>query len=109
MIRKLGHKNLLNTHIIIISAKYGLLSPFDPIDYYDKKMTKERALKLNCIIKTELIKFLSNKKFKEVFISMGKTYLFCLEGINFEIPVYVAKGKIGQKLSKTKKWLVNSE
>jgi len=94
-----------NTHILVISAKYGLLGPYDLIEKYDQKMTEKRAEELKQEINRELNKFLSNKRFKEIFINVGKNYCLPLEKCKFKIPLRYATGKIGEKLSQTKEWI----
>ncbi len=107
MIRKMKQEEKFpkNTHILIISAKYGLLGSYDLIEKYNQKMTEKRAEELKQEINRELNKFLSNKGFKEIFIGMGKNYCLSLEKFKFEIPLGYATGKIGEKLSQTKEWI----
>jgi hypothetical protein len=96
-------------HILIISAKYGLLGSYDLIEKYDQEMTEKRAEELKQEINIELNKFLRNKRFKEIFIGMGKNYCLSLEKFKFEIPLEYATGKIGEKLSRTKEWINSRE
>jgi len=105
MIRKMKQEEKFpnNIHILIISAKYGLLGAYDLIEKYDQKMTVERAEKIKKDMNIKLNKFLINKK--EVFISVGKNYRLSLEGFKFEIPIAYATGKIGEKLSQIKEWI----
>ncbi len=98
-----------NIHILIISAKYGLLGSHDLIEKYDQKMTGDRAKELKHDIEKKLDNFLSNKKFKEVFVSMGKNYCLTIEDFDFKVPIEYASGRIGEKLSRTKKWINSIE
>lgn len=111
MIRKMKREENFprSVHILIISAKYGLLGHYDLIENYDKKMTEIRAKELKQEIKRELNKFLSNKGFKGIFIGMGKNYCLCLDNFKFKIPREYAAGKIGEKLSRTKEWINSCE
>ena len=61
-----------NLEILIISAKYGLLKMDDMIEYYDEKMTIQRANVLHDSIMKRLKKFLEGKKFDEVHLNMAK-------------------------------------
>lgn len=104
-LRKLNdEKKLQKIHIMIISAKYGLLNPYDPIEDYNLKMTDEIAQKLNKKLKKDLNQFLKERNFNEIYISMGKDYQKAINGLEFD-NVQFAEGKIGQKISKTKKWI----
>lgn len=105
MFRKTDKKISDNVHLMIISAKYGIIGPYDPIEKYNKKMTRKRAEKLNEPLKKELSRFLNENNFSEVFISLGKDYKLAIEGTDFGMNVKEAEGRIGEKLSQTKKWL----
>lgn len=105
MLRKIDKGIKDNVHIMIISAKYGIISPYDPIEKYNKKMTRIRANELNEPLKKELSAFLNDNNFNEVFISLGKDYKLAIEGTDFGVSVKEAEGRIGEKLSQTKKWL----
>lgn len=109
MIRRMKQKERFpkEMHVLIISAKYGLLGLYDLIEKYDQKMTEKRAEELKQEINRELNKFLSDKEFKEAFIGMGKSYSLPLEGFKFEVPIVYATGKIGEKLSQTKEWIIS--
>ena len=101
MIRKLKNDGRFpnNIHILIISAKYGVLGLYDLIEKYDQKMTEKRVEELKVEINKKLEKFLSNKEFKEIFVYMGKNYCLALKDFNFKSPIIYANGKIGEKLS----------
>lgn len=111
MIRRMKQEDKFpeGVHILIISARYGLLGSYDLIERYNQKMTEKRAKELKHEIKRELNKFLSNKRFKVIFIGMGKNYCSCLENFKFKIPREYAAGKIGEKLSRTKEWINSCE
>jgi len=94
-----------NMHVLIISAKYGLLGSHDLIEKYDQKMTEDRAKELKHDIEKKLDKFLSDNEFKEIFVSMGKNYCLSIEDFDFKVPIEYASGRIGEKLSKTKRWI----
>ena len=107
MIRKLKEESKFpnNIHVLIISAKYGVIGLYDLIEKYDQKMTKKKVEKLEDIIKKKIGDFLCDKNFNEVFVSMGKNYRIVLNNIDFKTPVIYANGKIGEKLSQTKEWI----
>jgi len=106
MIRKFESENSLsNFHIMIISARYGLLGLYDLISKYNQKMTPDSAKKLNKKITKEMVAFLEDKNYDEILISMGKTYCLTLENLEFNKPIKYAEGRIGEKLSTTKSWI----
>lgn len=101
-------KNLMdNLHVMIISAKYGIISLYDPIEKYDNKMTRKKAKELNEPLKKELSKFIDEREFKDILISLGKDYRLAIGGSELKIQAKEAEGKIGQKLSQTKNWIEN--
>ena len=104
MIRKLKNDGKFsnNVHVLVISAKYGLIGLYDLIEKYDQKMTKKRAVELKDDVKKKLREFLSNKNFKEIFISMGKNYYSVVEDFDFKTQITHVNGRIGEKLSQTK-------
>lgn len=107
MIRKLKNESKFsnNIHVLIISAKYGIIGLYDLIEKYNQKMTKRRAEELKIGVKKKLEEFLNNKNFKEIFVCLGKNYRLVLDGFNSDIPIIYADGKIGEKLSQTKEWV----
>ena len=109
MLRKLNLKKI-EVDIMILSAKYGLIDISTPIKFYEQKMTKKISQKISKKINSKLIRIIKTRQYKEIFISMGKTYysIFNLEKINTAKIVY-AKGGIGKKLKQTREWLLNYE
>jgi hypothetical protein len=98
--------------VVILSAKYGLLESGELIQAYDMRMTPEAARRQSdrnvAVLKTKL----DSKRYAEVFISAGKTYLLALEPIGAwqkeDVPVAVNKGRIGKQLKTLKLWLLRS-
>jgi len=107
MIRKLKSECVFpnNIHVLIISAKYGVLGLHDLIEKYDKKMTEKRAKELKDRIKEKLGELLSNKNFKEIFVCMGKNYRLVLDDFDSDIPIIYVDGKIEEKLSQMREWI----
>lgn len=94
-----------NAHILILSARYGLLGSYDLIENYDQLMIEERAEELKQTVSKELNKFLSERAFEDIFINMGKNYCLALDGTKFKIQPTYAEGKIGKRLAQTRKWI----
>ncbi len=90
--------------IFIISAKYGLITPDTAIEYYDQKMTKDRASSLEAIVSSELLRLLSKEPvYNNIYLCLGKLYM---KVIRFALPYFEykeIKGGIGVKLGKLKK------
>ena len=95
-----------NLHVLIISAKHGLIPWQQSIEPYDQCMTPERADVLRPGIQRELIEVLSEKRYAEVFMNLGKTYMRTLEGFHWGLHTTLeASGGIGLKTSQMKAWL----
>lgn len=103
-----GERNLENVDVLIISAKYGLLTAHQPIYDYDQHMTLHRSDELRPDIQDRLKHVISSKEggYDEVFVNLGKTYMKTLEGFDWgEVSILEASGGIGQKTSQMKAWL----
>jgi cytoplasmic iron level regulating protein YaaA (DUF328/UPF0246 family) len=94
--------------IVIISAKYGLLRADTIIHDYNMRMTHNRAQELHDRTIQKLKELISQEKYDEIFINMGKDYLPAIKGIEtlVECPVVFAKGRIGEKMAAMKQWLI---
>jgi hypothetical protein len=94
--------------ICIISARYGLLYPDDLIEDYDVKMTSQRARDLHPEVMKRLQEQLSENSYEELFVNMGKDYLPAIDGLENLVtcPVVYAPGRIGEKMSAMKQWLL---
>lgn len=105
VVRKNQPKNL---DILILSAKYGLISSDNLISYYDQLMTPKRAEELANEIMVKLERTFRNEDYNEVFINLGKKYMLALDGaknILDEHNVNWANGQIGERLHQLKIWL----
>jgi len=115
VINKLRKENKFpsNLEIGIISAKYGFLKATDLIEYYDLRMSEKRAKELNREILKKLESLLEEGYFHTIFINLGKDYLPAINGfqniISQNTKVIFAKGKIGQRLSQMKSWILSLE
>ena len=95
--------------VLILSAEHGLLESDYPIEDYDCKMTRERALTLRSEVSSSLDSHLNRENYREIFINLGKTYLIAIEqseGIRRAGQrVLYPTGGIGCKMSQMKQWL----
>lgn len=55
-----------NLDILIVSAKYGLLQPDEPIEDYDQEMDDKRARELRPSIQKKLDAFLDGKDYNQL-------------------------------------------
>lgn len=95
-----------NLDILILSAKYGFIKPYELIEYYDYHInqTSDRRSFLS-----SLKKHIKTNAPVSVFVCLGKDYLKALEGFETLFPVgtkfLYANGSIGLKMSQLKKWI----
>lgn len=94
----------------ILSAKYGLLDPESLIERYDQRMTQERAQSLQQDVGAELDAILTQRRFDEVFINLGRFYLLAV-ATSQELPklggrAHYAIGGIGERMAQMKGWLI---
>lgn len=98
-----------NLDVLILSAKYGLLEWDKPIENYDLRMTRERALELQSTVSAQLNACLSRVNYREVFINLGQTYLVALaqarKMLGLKGKTHYATGGIGEKMAQMKSWL----
>ena len=95
--------------ILIISAKYGLLTSEEPIEDYDQKIDPKRARELRPDVQKKLEAFLDAKDYDQLFNGLWSDYQAVLEGFDLErhfdtvIPVETNRGK---KMSQLKAWII---
>ena len=100
-----------NLRILIISAKYGLLTPESEIEDYDLEMTAERAEEIRHEVKLDVYHCLyfyeiAYGGMHQVFINLGKTYRRILDGFHWgSISTMEASGGIGVRTQQMKAWL----
>ena len=98
-----------NLDVLIVSAKYGLLRSDAPIENYDQRMTRDRAISLQPAVSVGLDAHLVRVEYDEMFINLGKLYLMTLtrsrELTSLGDRVTYALGGIGEKMSQMKRWL----
>lgn len=99
--------------IYILSAKYGLIPSHRPIPYYDKKMTFHIAAQLREAVSATFTSVLRTEEPDELFISLGNTYLFAIEGykdlVPYKLEVTVSEGSLGRRQTQLHDWLYGLE
>ena len=109
---------LKNVDILILSPVYGLISPQKKISYHEpiggswhkaqfSKRQIEAAKKANL---PTIEKVLSEQKYDEIYVNVGKTMLQLIEGFEQIVPkttkITYAEGKgIGPKVAHMKSWM----
>ncbi|MCL4333384.1 MAG: hypothetical protein M1290_06435 [Candidatus Thermoplasmatota archaeon] len=83
----------------IISAKYGIISKDKPIEYYNEKLTPEKALKYRLIYSNEINALCSN--YQDIMLFGGHTYQSVFKDENIKR----TSGRIGEQLLQLKEWL----
>ena len=94
--------------IVILSAKYGLITPEREITHYDLKMTPELAGRQRATNVRLLREMLRERTYREIFLMMGRTYLQALEPLDEwvgGVKIIHEPADIGVMLGKLKAWL----
>jgi hypothetical protein len=106
-VRDFSNEN--GSDIMIVSSKYGLITPTTLIARYDQKMTIDRAVELKPKANEYLSKLMMEKKYADVLVNLGSEYLAAVEPslwtVSKETRVRVLQGKIGTRLHETRAWL----
>lgn len=93
--------------LLIISAKYGLITPDTLIANYDTKINPRQAAKLGHQIRQGVKLAIRRNKPRNILVNLGKSY----EAIIRELPelqnAVWAKGPIGKRAATLKSWLIN--
>lgn len=101
-------KQLDTVNILILSAKYGLISSSTPIAYYEQRINRQRARELKAQTMQELENCAKKDFYREIYIDLGKDYLPAIEEIKNLFPrsqINFARGRIGERLRQLKLWL----
>lgn len=97
-------------HVLILSARYGLITAQKPIPWYDQAMTPERALVLQPRIQQRLSCALQCfGPYHATCIHLGRTYLPALArtpALELQLgTITFTSGGIGVRLGQLKRWL----
>lgn len=107
--KRIDQINTDHVQLLILSAKYGLISAQTIIESYEQKITAERARQLNMDVLNSLQKVINNGNYTNIFVNLGSAYSPAIRGIEGIIPSWVvieyASGGIGERTSQTIKWL----
>jgi len=95
--------------ILILSAKYGLISASTSIAYYEQRMTRERAKELQARTVQTLENYAQQHSYQEVYVDLGQDYYPAIGDVSkifANASVICAQGKIGERLARVKHWLM---
>lgn len=111
MLRKLmSEGNWPNSlHLLILSARYGLIYPEHAIKPYDVKMTPQIATDLQPTVRQRLEARLYFIDYTDILINLGQTYQIALEtttALHQHPSVTFLQGRIGERMSATKAWIL---
>lgn len=103
-------KDCLN--VLVLSARYGLISGDCLIPNYDRVMTPARAEELRPQVLDSLRNQFAKDKWTEIFVLMSAKYREAIKGIEDNLPskilVVYAEGAQGVKARQLKDWLHGS-
>ena len=97
--------------VLILSGKYGLITPTTPIPDYDQQLTTAQALSLRDKVRAALADHLLTRRYDETFISMGAVYQTALPVDSLGVrlgQLCFARGGIGVRLGQLKRWLYDA-
>lgn len=95
--------------VLILSAKYGLISASTSIANYNQRMTSERAMELHEQTLQTLQSYTRQHCYQEVYVDLGQDYYPAIGDVSkiFDnASIIYAHGKIGERLARVKHWLI---
>jgi len=95
--------------MFVLSAEFGLISAETTISSYDRLMTAARAVELRPSVLDVVRSQICPQSYAEVFLSMGKTYVQAMEGLDTllgsGVRMTLSDSASGQKLTELQRWL----
>jgi len=95
--------------VLILSAKYGLISASTPIASYEQRMTRERAKELQAQTVQTLQNYARQHSYQGVYVDLGQDYYPAIGDVSkifANASIVYAQGKIGERLARVKRWLM---
>lgn len=113
VVRKLRRARGLpaDLHILIVSARYGLLRSDELVDLYDQRMSLELAESIRGEASSRLDEWLAQIRPRGMFVNLGKAYVQAIsssveyERLRLAGVVRVADGPPGVRLAQLGAWL----
>jgi hypothetical protein len=114
VVRKLRRERGLpaNLHILILSARYGLIGAEDLIETYDQLMDETRAQELSASVGVQLDERLLAIAPTQLFVDLGRTYRLAIASsgeyrrLLQRGAVDAAEGPPGVRLGQLRTWLL---
>jgi len=98
----------MNLSVYVLSAEFGLIPATQPIPWYDRVMTEERAKELHRSTIDQLC-LLLDEGYSQICLALSKLYLHALQGweniIPIETLVTVIDGPMAAKPAQLSSWL----
>lgn len=91
--------------VLIVSARFGLIGADTAIPNYDLRMTPELAAELGPQVQKALRSRLTGKRYRRMFVNLGRDYLATVAGVEELKHARWATGGIGKRASQMKHWL----
>lgn len=95
--------------VVILSARYGILAPDQPVLWYEERMTQQRAGALQHPVHLALDRILRGRGYRQLLVQAGRVYRQALRLTPTWMPpgvsVHVATGGIGEQLHQLRTWL----
>ena len=95
--------------ILILSAKYGLITASSYIATYEQRMSRERARELQAQTVQTLQSYAQQHSYQEVYVDLGQDYYPAIGEVSkifANASIVYAQGKIGERLARVKHWLM---
>lgn len=80
-----------DTDVKILSAKYGVLDPSEPIEYYDRRMDSARAEELNPAVVETLAGHVERTGYDRIVVNMGAAYREAIAGLSDRVDATFAE------------------
>jgi hypothetical protein len=96
-------------HILIVSARYGILEPEQAIVTYEERLTRRAAQERGSLWADALRRAVDGRRFRAVHVNLGKDYLRVLPELGelfAGAPLDWAGGGIGTRNGQTRRWVM---
>lgn len=93
--------------ILILSAKYGIITAGTQIKYYDQKMDGKRSEILKEESTRKLRQYLSNKNYNSCLVVMGKHYRNSIDWKDIDLKQNFIIGGIGIMQKELRAWILS--
>jgi hypothetical protein len=97
-------------HVLIVSARYGVLRADALIDSYEERLTPILARQRGALWAEGLRRTLAGQSYRAVHVNLGRDYLRVLPGLTDLFPGTVidrAEGGIGARNAQTRRWVLD--